>query len=376
MSNEYFGGKLRFNMDDNVKKYFIDHYNNDMKRLQMVNDFANDIYKYYHTQFKKMCGINPEAHNPTDFGSTVFYTMNPSQINSIDSDMKKLQLVNIFEITKIEINDRENIDYHNIRCCCGKVIYNIITMRNKTTGIAILVGSCCVNKNKMIPENEIKKMNKTLKEKKDLIKKKKKFNMCSKCEKYNISKVNVDGSINDEDVCAKCKKKEESNKRRLEEEEAKKRHIEEAKKRRLEEEEAKKRRIEEAKKRRLEEEAKKRFQEEKDRKWMNTNYKNTNITELKLDIIYDIHKIMFFRNGDNLPLMRLKLYDSNTLIIPNSGIEDYIYSKLNTHYNMCYLHKCLTNHNVKCFDMNVIIKRKNMYQFEIEDINETDILYE
>jgi hypothetical protein len=109
---------------------------------------------------------------------------------------------------------------------------------------------------------------------------------------------------------------------------------------------------------------------------MNTNYKNTNITELKSGIIYDIHKIMFFRIGECLPAMRLRVYDSNTLIIPNSYLEDYIYNKLQGSYNMCYLDKCLINQNVKCFDMNVTIKKINNYQLEIEDINENDIVYE
>lgn len=244
--DEYFGGRIMFTCNDDVKKYYTDHYNNDMKRLQMVTDFANDYYKEYHTQFKKKIGINTEPHNPTDFCAIALYTMTPSQINSIDENMENLLLKDKFEIMKTHVVDRDELNYNNTRCCCGKVINNVIKIRNKESSIAIIVGSCCVNKNKMIPDDQCKKMNKSIREQKALIKKKKKFNMCSKCYEYKIPKINDHESINSENVCIECKKEEE--KQRIEEE--KKRSLEEENKRKIEAnkrfEEEKKRRIEDS----------------------------------------------------------------------------------------------------------------------------------
>jgi len=204
-NKEYIGGKVRFTVDEHVKKYYTDHYNNDKKRLQMTSDYVNDSYSGYHTQFKKALGLSIKPHNPTDFCITVLSTMTPLQIHRIDEKMENLNLEEVFQITKTEVNDRDNIDNHNVSCCCGKIINEIITLRNNASGIVILVGSCCVRKQNMVPETEIKKMNKKIKKLKDLIKMKKVFNQCLKCDEHTIPKANVDGSVNEEKICIGCK---------------------------------------------------------------------------------------------------------------------------------------------------------------------------
>jgi hypothetical protein len=183
---------IGFGLTTQHKKFFIDKYNDIPSRIQMINDFLRENYKPHQKEFKKYANIPETENKPIDYAIIVLSTMTPFQLSSIKEDYSNLDLFEMFEHISEEYDDSDSVR----KCCCNKIITNVVHMRNKKSDINFTVGISCVEKRelKLIRPSEISKIKKNLEKKKN-------YKPCLDCKEYNISKKDVN-----ETFCKNCKK--------------------------------------------------------------------------------------------------------------------------------------------------------------------------
>lgn len=120
-----------------------------------------DICKFYH----EASGIRDKKNR---FGLMIYLF---SQTDNFKKMIQEWELVEVL--------------YHKHKCVCSKKIYTCVYMRNKYTGITIVIGTTCALKHHLINEADVKQINK---DHRSLKKYKKR---CKDCGEYKIRKTST-----------------------------------------------------------------------------------------------------------------------------------------------------------------------------------------